>query len=326
MIARVMGQTKITPPTVSLYTVDKAISKLHKNSAVDSDELAALMIKRLFKKPTKERVKVLPFSYENCKVFSQFSSEFQNQLEHLASKKVEITKENKSIYILGGNYFFKEGNLVVSGQLYDQYGTIRSSAIIKMKIEDKERLYYLPKKNEYATMNDAIHSDTLNIQTRINGQKDYLLFREGESINLEIKVSQEAYIYIIANMRTAAGKQVQYLLPVSHKNGMAQYSKFIPYQNSNLWISFETFEVFAPFGSEALHIFASSQNILDKLPKVSRQKIDGEIYDGVIVDANNAVMSADQSISKVRGLKIKSNKPNRVLISETVLKFTTVKE
>lgn len=326
LVARLMKQQEITQPSVSAYAIDKALAGLYKTVASDPDELASLIGKRLFKKKIKQSVKVLPFSYEGSGTFSAFSSEFQSYLENSVAKMARITKAHESVYKLAGNYYLKDGYLVANAQLYDNSGHIRATAIAKMKRDAKNKAYYRPKKNAYGSMNEAVLSDKFTVQARINGQKDNLLFKKGETLKLEVKVSQEAYLYIIANMRTKKGRQIQYLLPVSNVHGKAQYSKFIPYQNSNLWITLEEFEVYAPFGAEALHIFSASQNILDRLPLFSTQKIDGEMYDGVIVGRNNAALPASRSISQVRGLKRKSKTSKAMQMSETVLKFTTVRK
>ena len=93
-----------------------------------------------------------------------------------------------------------------------------------------------------------------------------LLFRKGESVNIEVKAFQEAYLYIIGNMRTKDGKQIQYLMPLNEKRGKAKYQKYIPYQDSNLWVNIAEFEVYAPFGVEVLQLFATNIDILEQLP------------------------------------------------------------
>ncbi len=66
--------------------------------------------------------------------------------------------------------------------------------------------------------------------------------------------------------------------------------------------------MFAPFGVEALQIFATNQNIINSLPGFATQKIGGEIYEGVIVNSEQVSMPAKQAISKVRGIKKESKK------------------
>lgn len=328
LVARTMEQHGITEPSVSRYTIEKAIAALDKHEAVTADELATLLAKGLFKTAVKERVEILPFAYEASKSYSSFSSEFQGRLEGAASKMVSVSRSSQSPLKVAGEYFLKEGSLVVNARLYDASGHVKATATARMKGKVKGKVkgkeYYLPKPNAYSGMDAAVLDDKLNVQARINGKQEGLLFRKGETVRLDVKVSQKAYLYVIANMRTKAGKQVQYLLSISDYPDKAQYSKFIPYQNSNLWVTLAEFEVFAPFGAEALHLFASSEDILDKLPESATKRIDGEEYEGVIIGKGGAILEAARSIALTRGLKPKKDSQKKRQLAETVLRFTTV--
>jgi hypothetical protein len=158
----------------------------------------------------------------------------------------------------------------------------------------------------------------------MNKMTKNLLFKKGETVNIEVKVSKESYIYIIGNMRTKDGKQIQYLMPLNENSGNAKYQKYIPYQNSNLWVSIGEFEVYPPFGVEVLQLFATNIDILNQLPSTQAKNINGKEYD-VIVDKNKKAMVATRSISNMRGLKLKK-KNKELQKAEAVLKFTTVSE
>ena len=266
----------------------------------------------------------MPFFYEDKGTYSSFSSEFQNYLEKELSQTLNITSNQNSLYKLSGNYFIKDNHLTIKAILYDSFGDIELVSMAKMKISKKDNKYYIPKVNEYSTLNQPILNKNLNVQVRMNKMTKNLLFKKGQTVNIEVKVSKESYIYIIGNMRTKNGKQVQYLMPLNERNDNSKFQKFIPYQNSNLWVSIGEFEVYPPLGVEVLQVFATNIDILKQLPYTQLQNINGEEYD-VIVDKNKKIIKATKSISSMRGLKrLKKNK--ELQKAEVILKFTTVSE
>lgn len=322
LIAKLLNQRDILKPKVKPYFIEKELREIYDVTSKNIEDLSKVLAKTIKKSNIKNSIKVMPFFYEDKGTYSSFSSELQNYLEKELSTTMNITSNIDSLYKLSGNFFLKDNHLIVKATLYDSFGDIELVAMAKMKTKLKDEKYYIPKINEYSSLNEPILNKNLNVQVRINKMTKNLLFKKGEAINIEVKVSKESYIYIIGNMRTKEGKQIQYLMPLNENNGNSKYQMHIPYQNSNLWVSIGEFEVYPPFGVEVLQVFATNIDILKQLPYTEIKSIDGEEYD-VIVDKNKKTMIATRSISNIRGLKrLKKNK--ELQKAETVLKFTTV--
>jgi len=324
LVSKLLKQTNILKPKITPYFIKNELSQLYDVTTKDIEGLSKVLANIIKKTEIKSSIRVMAFSYEDKDTYSSFSSEFKNNLEKELNKTMYLTTRNTSKYKLLGNYFLKEDHLIVKAALYDEFGDIELIAMAKMKMNPKNKNYYIPKINDYDTLNETVLDENLNVQTRMNKMTKNLLFTKGVDVNIEVKVSKEAYIYIIGNMRTSAGQQIQYLLPLNEKINKERFQKHIPYQNSNLWVGIGAFEIYPPFGVEVLQVFATNIDILDELPNTQTQKIDGEEYE-VIVDEKQKHVSAKRSISKMRGLKKKS--ANKELQkAEAILKFTTLEK
>ncbi len=324
LVAKLLKQKNILKPKITPYFIENELSQLYDVTAQDIEGLSKVLANIIKKSEIKNSIRVLAFSYEDKDTYSSFSSEFKNHLEKELNKTMYLTSRNSSKYKILGNYFLKNDHLIVKAALYDEFGDIELIAMGKMKIKSTNKKYYMPEVNEYATLKETVLDENLNVQTRMNKMTKNLLFIKGAAVNIEVKVSKEAYIYIIGNMRTKAGKQIQYLLPLNEKKNNERFQKYIPYQNSNLWVSIGEFEIYPPFGVEVLQVFATNIDILDELPNIQTQKINGEEYD-VIVDKNKKTISAKRSISNMRGLKKKSVNIE-LQKAEAILKFTTLEK
>ncbi|MEA3554045.1 MAG: DUF4384 domain-containing protein, partial [Campylobacterota bacterium] len=324
LIAKLLNQKNISKPKVKPYFIEKQIREIYNITSNNIEDLTKILAKTIRKSKIKNSIKVMPFFYEDKGTYSSFSSQLQNHLENELSKIMNITTSQDALFKLSGNFFLKEDHIIVKAVLYDSFGDIELVSMAKMKIKKKDKKYYIPKVNEYSSLNEPILNKNLDVQVRINKMTKNLLFKKGEAVNIEVKVSKESYIYIIGNMRTKDGKQIQYLMPLNYNKDKTKYQMHIPYQNSNLWVSIGEFEVYPPFGVEVLQVFATNIDILKQLPYTQIQNINGEEYD-VIVDENKKTMVAARSISNMRGLKrLKENK--ELQKAEVVLKFTTVRE
>ena len=322
LVAKLLNQTDIKKPKVKPYFIEKELRELYNITTKNIEDLVSVLAQQIKKSNIKNSIKVMLFFYSDKGTYSNFSSELQDYLEKELSKSMNITSKQNSLYKLAGNFFIKNNKLIVKATIYNSFGDIELVTMAKMKIDKKNINYYKPKLNEYSKLNEPVLNKNLDVQVRINKMTKNLLFKKGEVVNLEVKVSKEAYIYIIGNMRIKQGKQLQYLMPLNVNNDKSKYQKFIPYQNSNLWVSIGEFEVTEPLGVEVLQVFATNLNIVNNLPYTKTKLIDAEEYD-VVVDKYDQILYANRSITKMRGLKlVRRNK--ELEKAEVVLKYSTV--
>lgn len=317
-LSRQLG--KMTQNVDAMRLIEQQMASFKHMEAADVDELAALLARRLDLDTLKGPLALYAPTYEHTDAYTSFSSELQDSLQSVLSQKGRKLKTG-SPNRLAGSYFVKPDRVKVNAALYDGDGSVVSAASAVMKIDDPAR--FRPKENTYATLYATVPDKSMTVQARMNGRADNLLFSGGEKISLEVKVSQEAYIYIVANMRTKAGKQIQYLLPVSNAYGEGQYQLYIPARSANRWISiFDNYTVCPPYGVETLQVFAASKNVLGELPRTVRANIDGEPYYGVLADASGNVLDADMAVAKMRGLKNGGN-GKAVKLGESIVRYST---
>lgn len=329
-VSQLLNSLQINKPKVSEYFIQTQFDTIYNQKASNIQELCTILVKNIKKAKLKNNIKVYPFSFESKQTFSSFSHDLLDNLTKTLSKSHNLTTRDDSLYKLKGNYTIKESDkhstISVKTTLYDSFGDIVNISIASMDIPKnllkKEHNYYIPKTNEYDIMQNLVLNPNLDVQLRINGQKKDLLFTQGDSVNIELKVSKESYIYIVGNIRSSDGKQLQYLLPLSDRIGKSKFQKHIPYQNSNLWVSLGEFEVYPPFGVEVLQVFASNHPLIDTLPHTKYITIGQDQYD-VIVDEKNHILEASRSVQKLRALKLKTKK--KIQKAEALIKFTTIK-
>ena len=302
--------------------VETERSRLKSSVAGDIDELAHLMISRLNTERLYGDVELLPFGFEDSDTYTAFSKELKFVLPQYLEELKAVSSGKDERYTLSGNYFVGDDTLKTYAMINNAKGETIATSSAKMKIADRKA--YVPKVNAYKTMKQVMIDPQLSVQVRMKDRSKNLMFKEGDIVTPELKVSEEACVFAVANMRTSAGKQVQYLLPLNYLSGMQQYEKCISARNANRWIPLNAFEVYPPFGVEAIQVFASSESILHRLPRVRTRNIDGEIYEGVIVDPVGRPMEASRSIRKIRDIKQDAWRGKNLRLAETIIRFSTV--
>jgi 5-carboxymethyl-2-hydroxymuconate isomerase len=321
LIATLLGSKNPSKPQLKKYKINSELDKIYNSTTKNIEELSKVLAMNISKTDIDGELYIDAFAYKDSDTFSDFSSKLQSQLEYELNQNTTIKLAHNAPYTLHGNYFVNDNFIRVKAIIYDKKGNKAHVIISKMTIKPSQKDSYVPKQNSFTKINDKVTSKELDVQVRMNKKRKNLLFREGQSVSIEVKTNKQAYVYVIANMRTKENKQVQYLLTLSNAYGNNSYQMFIPARASNKWINIGEFEIQPPFGVEVLHIFATNHSIVDNLPKISTKMIDSLEYD-VIVDQNNESLDAQKSIAQFRGLKKK--KKNALQKSEAILRFTTV--
>lgn len=329
MVASLMGAKKVRPPKYGAYEIDNMIAQLERQPAENVTELAALLVNRLDPHALDATITVAPFGFAATETFSDFSSELQNALLAAFSRQKIRVNQNGAPVKAVGSYYLKPKNLRVNLQLQDKKGSILTVSEASMRIRNQAA--YRPKKNDYPALRQTVQSGKLTVSGRINGKSKNLLLKEGEKLDIQFKVSRAAYVYIVANMRTQNGRQVQYLLRMSDEEGDAQFRRYVPAHQAGLWISIapeeNPFYVVPPFGTEHFQIFASSKDILSDMPRLADQRIDAQPYIGVITDTDGSILDAGRAAAKTRGVQQGVQKRDKQFaMSEYLLSFTTVEQ
>jgi hypothetical protein len=129
------------------------------------------------------------------------------------------------------------------------------------------------------------------------GDKD-LLFNEGETVKLFVRLTKPGYFYIVGHV-VREGDEYSYLVELSNKNAPQKFITYVPPEKANRDIEIGEFIVKPPFGLEYLQLVASTEDLVQDLPKTKFDLVSGYY---IIEKSHGSVKSA---IATVRGLQLK---------------------
>lgn len=155
--------------------------------------------------------------------------------------------------------------------------------------------------------------------TTDRGSRD-LLFRDGESVHVLLRLNQPAYFFVVGHVVRESGEQFSYLLPMDGdaggENRRDRFVRYLPPDQVNHLLDLGAFDVIAPFGTEHLQIVASTVERNLVLPFT---RYDGARQYHVI---EGTIGNAGAGIAATRGIIPKS--AGKVMAAEGTLTFSTL--
>lgn len=303
------------------------------DKTVESIEAAAVQLAiKLARQQLKEgRVQVNALMLDASHQYSQFSNQFRSILENeirnhtvlkpMLAGEMDFTPESSNVarqtvvangadYLLSGTYFIKAEEIHLYIRLSDvQTSELVATASVKMNKTAVGDLNLQPRNYVQALIDrkvfnqDEIIGGSLNLEVWTNKGTEGLVIEEDQAIKLFVRVNQVCYVRFIYHLcngaRIIPEKQfMNYYIDASKVNRVVE----LP----------EEFVVCAPFGTEIMQFFAST----DMLPDVGivTSVFDGEEYE---------VISDELAESNVRYRGIKKKKKD-VEVTEKRISLTTV--
>jgi len=307
-VAIILGAKLENRPSITKAKVKSEMLRIGSN--IDSIEVASEILSQSF---TQKNIFIYPPLMQNSTTVAEFGSVFQKELKsHLQT----ATSIKTASYILVGEYTLTKNNMILNYELLKtKTNEVVESKTINIKSVAYKNLITKPKNIDFdALLNSGIVvSSDLKVSLNSNRGSENLLFREGNDVELFVKLNKMGYIYIVGYTQTKNGK-MSYLLELSEGGGDSKFIKFINADDASRWISLGEFTVEPPFGVESLQVIASNQKITT-LPSVK--------YDN---ESEYHIISKDikKALNLTRGLKKKKSK--KVEMSEAVMSFTTMKK
>jgi len=305
-VALILNATLPKAPTINKSQVKIAIAKLY--SKIDTLSMAS----KLFEKSFQEKgIFVYAPKLQNYTTVSEFGAVFQKLLK----SHLHTTNSLKNAkYLLVGNYLITKKNIVLNYDLLEsRTNRVVSSKTVTINKKAYKNLQIRPKNIDFdALLNSGIiNSSDLKVSLQSNKGSDSLLFREGEEVELFIKLNKMGYVYIVGYTQSDR-ESFSYLLELNEGHGDAKFKMFVNADDANRWLSLGSFIVSKPFGVESLQIIASNK----KIKRLPNTKYDEE--SGYYIVSKKI----KKTLLKTRGLKRKRSK--KVEMSEDVLTFTTM--
>jgi len=308
------------------FTVNDAIADIQKSDALELSDLAYMIAKgyQLQTNKPKRPIRLANFTYQDTKITSQFSKRwgllFERMLVDVADYPItsapsenyyaninpfkEKTTNQQPLYVITGT-FWEEGDklriisilreIETGKALASMEGSMLLSKLAEKNIPVKPANYEEAISEQKVFVKDDVETSGLLVETWTNHGDENLIYTEGETMKVYVRVNKPCYIRFIYH--AADGSKVllldNYYINAANVNKVYQ----IP----------EEFECTAPFGVETLQINAQTT-------KLNPLNIRNEYGYAFITD------KLEEVIAKTRGFKKKEG----VLQAEKRLMITTM--
>jgi len=299
------------------------------------DDVARSLVLQLSKQvgDMNGKLMLIPFTYQSTKMSSSFArylrDQMENQIGELLRLKWSVVAQTKGFkpktnqitnelaeasgaqWILSGTYWEQVDKIRLMADLRDvKTGKMLAVADVTFDASILESAGLDPKPMNFqqalieqnALLEGEIISSQIQVDVWTNKGNENLLFTEGETMKVYVRVNREAYIrllYILADGARTVLYDRHYI-----SADMANQVVEIP----------EEFECAPPFGSEFLVVVART----GKLPPLETVEVDGYHY--LKADAPK------EAIAQTRGMKRTKTLPEDVKQTEVKLVITTMEE
>jgi len=307
-VAVILGATLADRPSITKAKVKIELAKL--DSDIDSLDMASIVLAKSFKQ---DGVYVYPPLMQNNTTVAEFGSVFVKELK---PKIKSVNNPKDAPYILVGEYTVLKGLMVLN---YELISTMNNKIIASKTININSKAYQdIDTKPDNIDFDEllntgVISSSSLKVSLNSNRGSENLLFKNGEDVELFVKLNKMGYFYIVGYTQTNKGK-VSYLLELQEGSGNSKFVKFVNADDASRWMSLGEFTVEKPFGVESLQVIASNEKI-SNLPNAKYDEQSG--YYIISTDIKKALITT-------RGIKKKKSKKTE--FSEDVMSFTTMNE
>ena len=321
------------PPIPSHTEVINRVEQLVSESITSIDGIARAIVFQLskqVKQPT-DKVLLTPFTYQDTQMSSRFSRQLftalEVQLGQIAKWKTvnqthrlhnnfrprsvqhmrDFAKGTGATLLLSGTYWENGDQITLRATLrYVETGEVKAGAVVTFD-RDMKNLDFKPQNykqaliEQYAFAEEEFVSGGLQVEVWTNKGSQNLLYTEGETMKVFVRVNREAHIrllYILADGRRTLLYD-SYYIDQSKVNRVVE----IP----------DEFECAPPFGAELLVVAARTE----KFPSIQTYENNGYHF--------LSAKDAGQAARNFRGMKKKQKQPD-VQQSEARLVLTTMKQ
>lgn len=208
---------------------------------------------------------VYPPSMANSEIISPFGKRIQKSIEDYLDER--LTNTEKASFFLRGTYETFEDSMLIDYKLYNNEGKIKESYSFTLEKEAYES-YEIATDNSFDKLlrDGYIISNDFFIDIQSSRGKTDLLFTNEDSFELLIKSNRACYFYLLGHT-FLDNIEYSYLIDFNESIDNRKFVYYIGPDSINKWISLGEFVVTKPYGVEALQIFASTNDIIDSIPK-----------------------------------------------------------
>lgn len=307
-VARLLGSEYKKDEDISSAEIAKLLEAVQRTASTFED--AAFLLTRDI---TQKSIYVFPPSAENSHEITPFAAAVQSVL---SGRLASGNSPDVADYHFSGEYTVQGKEIILTYRLVNRWdGTTLYARTARLLPAAFAGLDYKPKTADFDALlySGLAVSNDFRVDVSTNKGSRNLLFKRAESVEILVKTTAPAYVYVIGHT-VKKGDKLSYLLEFQNAQAPGRFIRFINADDANKWVSLGEFSVTAPYGVESLQVIASAKDPSDAVPLV---KFDGS--SGLYIvnrDPSKAVTSARALVNS--GLKKQEN-----AVSEAVLLFTT---
>ena len=327
-ISSAFGELEGEDSLLSLTAVNHRIDQLALNQISDISHVAGSAVFQLNQQTdnTKQPVMVVPFTYQDTGMSSQFSRYLQRHLEtqmdntvnqnpqfRAASKQVmrDLVLAAGAECLLAGSYWEKGNQILVLATLRD-IKTGKSLASVRVEfplgilpenISIKPQNFAAAMIQQQAFAEGEIVSSQLQVEVWTNRGSENVLFNSGEEMRVYVRVNRQSYVRLL------------YILADGAKTLLFD-GLYIDQSKVNQVVEVpEVFECASPFGAEMM-IAVARTKLFDPLATV-------EVGGYFFLQSTNSQVTADLTRG-TKGFKRKKKEGSEIQQSESRLVITTM--
>jgi len=177
------------------------------------------------------------------------------------------TSLDKATFLITGSYSILEDRIELNLKTVDKEQKNVKSASFRFLPSAYEGLRVKPETVDLKNLisQGLVLNNELRPELRTSIGKTNLLFYNQDKVELFVKMNKPGYLYIMGHVNNPGGR-FSYLLPINGDEKKRDFVLFINADDANKWISLDEFEIEAPYGTEILQVFASTDDIVDRVP------------------------------------------------------------
>lgn len=283
------------------------------------EQLAQLVAQELStsksQSPGRTNVFIAPPQSIGSQEVTPFSSIFYQMLKAQVPNNKEVTSIEQADYRLSSIYQTNATHMDITFILTDKQGNNIFTRVWQLQSEVYAKWRTKPQLLDFDKLlhQGYVVNTKFKVDVQTNKGSRNILFVEGETAKVLVKLNRSGYIYILGHSKNDELEQ-SYLLELTDEAAPYAFELYISPENTNKWLDISDggFEISAPFGMDSLEVFASETSFIKNkaLPSVT--------YDG---DYHIVSKNLKQAVVLTRGLKKKKSKKSQT--AEAVIMMTT---
>jgi hypothetical protein len=312
IVAQFIGSKNIPKVNITSADIKRQIGLL-----LEEADTLDFGLKLLTEGIKEKHIFIYPPTTRNSREITEFASAVKNRISVYLHT---VERPNQALHFLSGEYQILKDKIDLTYHLLNADQDIQKTFVTTFSKSAYKDYEIEPQTLDFDNLlkNGVVVSGDLTIKAMMSSGKRDLMFFEGDSIRIMVKMNRPGYFYIVVHTLKKE-ERYSYILDFFESDDNRKFIYTVSADDVNKWIMLPEFEVVPPFGVETLQVIASTQDLLHKVPSAE--------YDN-ITKLYKISDEPQKAVVLTRGLIRKEKKEKATAapsFAETTLMFTTLK-